>query len=219
MTVKLDHYWTIIPEKTEEYNNFIIKKFIPGVNKLHMHTVAAWYVIVGAYSEIIFESASNDLEVIEKALQNEKYQALKAELLNYVKNYKTKVLVKTGKNYSYSTDVYHDTIKFNQMWNLISGKKEEYGHFTTETFYPILEELGVTIAQEWEVLIGDSPSIICEGRAHDTNNLIKNLGSKEFCQAKREFKQYVENYESRILCFHIQKLKGYKSASYKLISG
>ncbi len=217
--VKLDHYWTIIPEKIDEYNNFIIKKFIPGVNHLHMHTVAAWYVIVGAYSEIIFESASNDLEIIEKALQNEKYQMLKAELLNYVKNYKTKVLVKTGKNYTYSTDVYHDTIKFNQMWNLISGKKEEYERFTTEKFYPILEEMGITIAQEWEVLIGDSPSIICEGRAHDTNNLIKNLRTKKFCQAKREFKQYVENYESRILCFHIQKIKGYKSASYKLIAG
>ena len=217
--VKFDHYWTIIPEKIKEYNNFIIKKFIPGVNSLHMHTVAAWYVIVGAYSEIILESASNNLEVIEKALQNEKYQMLKAELLNYVKNYKTKVLVKTGKDYSYSTDVYHDTIKFNQMWNLIGDKKEEYGHFTTEKFYPILEEMGITIAQEWEVLIGDSPSIILEGRAHDTDNLIKNLRSQKFCQAKREFKEYIENYESRILCFHIQKIKGYKAASYKLISG
>ncbi len=217
--VKLDHYWTIIPDKIEEYNNFIIKKFIPGVNHLHMHTVAAWYVIVGAYSEIIFENASNNLEVIDKALQDKKYKMLKAELLNYVKNYKTKVLVRTGQKDTYSTDVYHDTIKFNQMWNLISAKKEEYERFTTETFYPVLEELGVTIAQEWEVLIGDSPSIILEGRAHDTDNLIQNIGSKKFCKAKRELKQYVENYESRILCFHIQKRKGYKSASYKLISG
>lgn len=219
MTVKLDHYWTIIPEKNAEYNDFITKKFIPGLNNLHMHTVAAWYVIVGAYSEIILESASNDLEIIEKALQDPKYQALKGELLNYVKNYKNKVLVKTGKKFSYSTDVKEDTIKFNQMWNLISEKKEEYGQFTSEKFFPLLEDMGITIAQEWEVLIGDSPSIILEGRSHDTDNLIKNLGSRAFCEAKRELKKYIDSYESRILCFHIQKVKGYKSASYKIISG
>jgi hypothetical protein len=31
-------------------------------------------------------------------------------------------------------------------------------------------------------------------------------------------KEYIEDYQSRILTFHIQKMKGYKSASYRLIS-
>jgi hypothetical protein len=32
-------------------------------------------------------------------------------------------------------------------------------------------------------------------------------------------KQFVENYESRILTFHIQKVDGYKSQSYQLVAG
>ena len=217
MTVKLDHYWTIIPGKTEEYNKFILKKFIPGVNQLGLHTVAVWSVLVGAYSEIMFESVTSDLDLLEKALKNKKYKELKADLLNYVRKYKSKVLVKTGKKDSYSSDIREDTVKFNQMWDLI-GDKKEYGRFVINEFYPLLEELGVTVAREWEVLIGDGPSILCEGRAKDINNLIHNLQSKKFQEAKQKLKEFVENYESRILTFHIQKIKGYKSASYSVVT-
>jgi hypothetical protein len=171
---------------------------------------------VGAYSEIMFECVSSDLEIIEKALQNKKYKELKADLLNYVKKYKTKVLVKTGKKDSYSTDIREDTVKFNQMWDLI-GDKKEYGRYVINEFYPTLEEMGISVAREWEVLIGDGPSIICEGRAKDTYNLIHNLQSDKFQQAKQKLKEFVENYESRILTFHIQKIKGYKSASYRVV--
>jgi len=218
MTVKLNHYWEIIPELNEEYNKFITRKFIPGVNSLGMHTVAGWTVLVGAYSEIIFETACSDLELLEKALQNKTYKGLKANLFNYVKNYKTKVLVTTGKKDTYSIDVREDTVKFNQTWDLISEKKKDYGQFTNQEYYPLLRELGIEIAREWEVLIGDGPSIICEGRATDVNTLITNLQTKKFRNAKRKLKEYIERYESRILTFHIQKIKGYKSASYDIIS-
>ena len=88
MPVKLNQYWTVLPGKTEEYNKFILKKFIPGVNQLGMHTGAVWSVLVGAYSEIMFESVANDLDLIEKALKDKNYKELKGELLNYVKKYK-----------------------------------------------------------------------------------------------------------------------------------
>jgi hypothetical protein len=216
MTVKLNQYWTVNPIKTEEYNKFILKKFIPGLNQLGLHTVAVWSVLVGAYSEIMFESVTNDLDLLEQAMKKKKYKELKGDLLNYVKKYKTKVLVKTGKRDSYSTDVREDTVKFNQMWDLV-GDKKGYGRFVIDEFYPLLEELGVTVAREWEVFIGDGPSIICEGRAKDINSLIGNLQSDKFQDAKQKLKQFVENYESRILTFHIQKVKGYKSASYHVV--
>lgn len=217
MTVKLNQYWTVNPTKAEEYNKFILKKFIPGVNKLGLHTVAVWSVLVGAYSEIMFETVTSDLDLLEQALKNPKYKELKGDLLNYVKKYKTKVLVKTGKKDSYSSDIRDDTVKFNQMWD-ISGNKKDYGRYVIDIFYPLLEELGISVAREWEVLIGDGPSIICEGRATDIPNLIHNLQSDKFQQAKQKLKEFVENYESRILTFHIQKIKGYKSASYRVVS-
>ena len=218
MPVKLNHYWTVIHDRRNEYEKFIINKFIPKINKLGLHTVAGWSVLVGGYSEIVFECVSNDLDQLEKALQHPNYKEMKARLFNYVKNYKTKVLVKTGKIDSYSTDIHRETVKFNQTWNLISDKKKEYGQYVIDEFYPVLENLGVSIASEWEVLIGDGPSIICEGRAKEVGNLISNLQSKKFRHAKKMLKGYIENYESRILTFHVHKQKGYKSESYEIIS-
>ena len=217
MPVKLNSYYTINQEKYQEYNKFMIKKFIPGINKLGLHTLAGWTVLVGAYSEIVLECAANDLSLLESVLRDKKYKELKANLLNYVKNYKTKVLVKTGKKDSYSTDIKENTVKFNQAWDLIGDKKKDYGVFTKNEFYPLLEKLGIYVAREWEVLIGDGPSIICEGRATDIDSMIRNLQSKEFQRAKLQMKNYIENYRSRILTFHIQKIKGYKSASYHIV--
>ncbi|MBU1397848.1 MAG: hypothetical protein KKH85_02970 [Proteobacteria bacterium] len=217
MSVKLNHYYSINPVMNEEYEKFIINKFIPGVNSLDLHTVAVWSVLIGAYSEIVFENASSDLELIEKALRDKRYKDLKRDLFKYVKNYKTKVLVNTGKIDSYSIDILKDTIKFSQMWDIQSHKKDEYEQFIINEYFPVLKELGISVAGEWEVLIGDGPGIICEGRVSDINNLINNLQSKKFQNAKRKLREHIENYSSRILTFHIHKVKGYKSASYQMV--
>jgi DNA repair exonuclease SbcCD ATPase subunit len=202
MSVKLNHYWSVIPGRDEAYVKFVINQFIPGVNSLGLHTVAVWSVLIGAYSEIVLENASSDLEIIEKALKNKQYKFLKQDLFKFVKNYQTKILVNTGKIDSYTMDISKDTIKFNQMWNVLSHKKDEYDQFVINEYYPALNELGISVAGEWEVLIGDGPGIICEGRVSDINNLIRNLQSRRFQNATRELKQHIENYRSRILTLH-----------------
>ena len=217
MAVKLNHYWSIIPGMDEDYVKFIINKFIPGVNNLGLQTVAVWSVLVGAYSELLLENASGDLDIIEKALKDKRYKILKQDLLKFVTNYQTKVLVNTGKIDSYTMDIRKDTIKFNQMWNVLSHKKEEYDEFVINEYFPVLNELGISVAGEWEVLIGDGPGIICEGRVSDIDNLIKNLQSEKFQNAKLKLKELIVNYRSRILTFYIQKQKGYKSESYQKV--
>lgn len=219
MPVKFNQYWTVIFDKTREYEKFIIRKYIPGMNKLGIHIVAGWSVLIGGYSENILEGISNDLELLENALRNKNYRELNDELQNYIQKYKTKVLVSTGKIEQYTGDIKENTIKFSQTWDVISKTKDQYEAYVTETFYPCMEELGIQVAREWEVLIGDGPRMLCEGRAQDIDSttLISNLQSKKFQKAKKGLKQFVENYESRILTFHIQKVLGYKSASYELM--
>ena len=217
MAVKFNQYWTIISEKREEYGDFIIKEFVPGMNSLGIHVVAGWSVLVGSYSEMLVESMSSDLDLIETALKNPKFRELQDNLLTYVKAYKTKVLVPVRRKDSYTTDIKKDTIKFNQMWNVISKTKDEYENFVLNEYYPLMEESNITVAGEWQVLIGDGPHIICEGRVRDTEKLIKTIQSREFRRARRKLKGFVENFECRIPSFHIQKVKGYKSASYHML--
>jgi len=218
MSVKFNQYWGIVYAKTDDYAQFLLKDYIPGLNELGIHTVAGWLILVGGYSEIMLEGVSNDLSLIEKAITTPKFRDLNDQLLNYVKDYKTKILAPTGRKDTYSIDIKENTVKLNQMWNVVSGLKEEYSRFVEQEFYPCMESLNIHVAGEWEVLIGDGPRIICEGRATEVSTLISNLQTKEFRKAKQQIRKYIENYQSRILSFHIQKVRGYKSASYNVVS-
>lgn len=220
MPVKFNQYWTVNQDTMSAYEQFLINKYIPGINKLGIHTVAGWSVLIGGYSEIIFEGVTSDLEILEIALRDAKYKALNDQIQNYVKNYKTKVLISTGIKEAYTTEIKKQTLKFTQAYDIISNKREAYDQFVLTSYYPLLEELGIQIASEWEVLIGDGPRIICEGRAEGQNadSLISNLQRDIYSKAKHKLKRFVEHYESRILTFHIHKVKGYKSSSYDIIS-
>jgi len=218
MSVKFNQYWGIVYAKTDDYAQFLLKDYIPGLNELGIHTVAGWLILVGGYSEIMLEGVSSDLSLIEKAITTPKFRDLNDQLLNYVKDYKTKILAPTGRKDTYSIDIKENTVKLNQMWNVVSGLKEEYSRFVEQEFYPCMESLNIHVAGEGEVLIGDGPRIICEGRATEVSTLISNLQTKEFRKAKQRIRKYIENYQSRILSFHIQKVRGYKSASYNVVS-
>jgi hypothetical protein len=217
MPVKFNHYWNIIPDKAKDYKKFILNTFIPEMNKFNINVVSGWSIIVGSYSEVILESVASDLEVLEKGLRHEKFIDLKAKLFDYVSLYKTKVLVPTHKDIPYSRELGEYTIKFNQLWDIIPGKHEDYKRYTNEEFYPCLEELGIKIAGKWQVLFGGSPQVLCEGRVKDVDSLINNLRSDKFIKAKYKLKNFIYHYESRLLSFHIQKIKGYKSTSYEMI--
>jgi len=217
MTVKFNQYWTIIPERTKSYEKFIIRDYIPGLNRAGIQIVAGWSVIIGAYSEIMLEGVSNDLDLLEQALKQPKYRELNENLLSHVRGYKTKILIPSGRTDIYSIDIKEHTVKFSQMWDIISGKKADYERFVSDEYYPLLESAGIHIAGEWEVFIGDGPHFICEARVIEYETLIENLQSKKFRKAKTDLKQLIENYQSRLLAFHIKKVKGYKSASYDIV--
>ena len=218
MPVKLNQYYTVIPDRNKDYEKFLIKDFIPGSNRMGIHIVAGWSVIIGAYTEIILEGVSNDLDLLEQALKQSKYRELYDNLLSYVKGYKTKILVPTGRTDMYSMDIEKHTVKFIQMWDVITGKKADYERFVSEEYYTLMKAAGIHVAGEWEVFIGDGPHFICEARVSEYETLIETLQSKKFRKAKTDLKQFVENYQSRLLAFHVQKVKGYKSASYNMIN-
>jgi len=218
MPVKFNQYWTVIPHRIQDYEKYIISDYIPGLNRLGIQIVAGWSVIIGAYSEIMLEGVSNDLDILERALKQSNYKQLNENLLSYVKGYKTKILIPSGRTNIYSMDVKEHTVKFSQMWDVITEKKADYERFVSENYYPLMEKAGINVAGEWEVFIGDGPHFICEARVSEYETLIEKLQSEEFRKAKTHLKQLIENYQSRLLAFHVQKVKGYKSASYKIIN-
>lgn len=216
MAVKFLEYWDIDPEKKREYKNFILKEHIPTLNNLGITIVAAWNVLIGAFPQIISEGVAEDLNQVQMALTSETYKNLNNRLLTFVTNYKSKVQVPTGRLEHLPREIEKGTVKFNQYWDIIPGKEKEYEAFIHDTCVPKMNELGIKIAGEWSVLIGESPHVILEGRAKSLDILMKALQSDDYRQLKAKLMDMVNHCNSRVLVFHALRSIGYKSVSYEM---
>ena len=215
MSVKFNEYWNIIPEKTDDYIDFMQKYRIPTLNKLGINIVAMWSVLIGASPQIVSEGVAEDLDKLELALKSEDYKKTNTKLLHIITEYKSKVLVSSGRFPHLPRAISSGTVKFSQYWDIIPGKEEKYDDFIRNVHYPAMEELGIRIADEWNVLIGESPHILYEGRADNAEQLLAALKSPKFRIMKNELLKLVSNYNSRVLVFHAFRAKGGTSKEYK----
>jgi len=211
MAVKFNEYWDIIPEALNEYVEFMQRDKIPTMNRLGINIAAIWCVLIGARPQIVSEGIAADLDQLEAALKSGDYSKTSARLLHFVTDYRSKVLISTGRFPQLPRVTEKGTVKFSQYWDMIPGREEEYDHFIKNDFYPAMEDLGIMIGGEWKILIGESPNIFFEGRSEHAERLLTALTSQKFKMMKYELLKVVSNYSSRVLVFHAFKAKGKKS--------
>ena len=90
--VKLLLSWDIKPGKEMDYFDFIVKEFAPGLMKLGIQLTEAWYTIFGDGPQILTGGVTEDLETMRDILQSEEWLELKSKLLQFVTNFKQKVV-------------------------------------------------------------------------------------------------------------------------------
>jgi hypothetical protein len=99
MSVKLLMHWDIKPGRDQDYFEFVIRDWLPGVNKIGVHPVWAWYTIYSRNddtAQITAEVVADDLPTMRTALGTEDWAKLHERLLEYVQNYRHKVVRVTG---------------------------------------------------------------------------------------------------------------------------
>lgn len=215
MSVKFNEYWNIIHDKMDEYVEFMQRSRIPTMNRLGVNVVAMWNALIGAGPQIISEGISQDLDCVEKALKSEDFKKMNIKLLTQVTDYHSKILVSSGRFPHLPRQIEKGTVKFSQYWDIIPGKEEKYDHFIRNEYYPGMEELGIRTADEWYVLIGESPHTFYEGRADNAEKLLAALKSQKFRILKKDLLYLVSNYTSRVLVFHAFRAKGAASTDYE----
>lgn len=97
--IKLLMHWDIKPGRDQEYFEFVIREWLPGVNKLGIQPTWAWYTIYSRDSstaQITAEAIADDLPTMRQALTSDDWSALHQRLLEYVQNYHHKVVRVTG---------------------------------------------------------------------------------------------------------------------------
>ena len=92
MSVKLMLSWDIAPEHEQDYFEFVIGEFIPGVQRLGFQPVEAWATIYGDYPQIQVGILAEDLPGIQQALCSDGWIQMQDKLLALVKNFSYKVV-------------------------------------------------------------------------------------------------------------------------------
>ncbi len=92
MPVKVLMTWDISPEHEQEYFEFVIGEWIPGIQRLGLEPVEAWATIYGNYPQIQVAMLAPDLPDAQRVLASTDWTMLRSKLFNYVRNYNFKVV-------------------------------------------------------------------------------------------------------------------------------
>jgi len=92
MTVKLVMTWDIAPDHEQDYYEFVINEFVPGVQRLGLQPAEAWVTVFGDYPQIQVGILADDLPGVQRALNSDSWTQLQDKLFALVQNFSYKVI-------------------------------------------------------------------------------------------------------------------------------
>lgn len=92
MQVKLIMTWDIKLGRDQDYFEFVVRDFAPGVKRMGLQVTQAWFTAYGSASQIMMEGISDDLETMKAMLDSPEWQAMFDKLDEFVVNYEQKIV-------------------------------------------------------------------------------------------------------------------------------
>ncbi|MFZ5819463.1 MAG: hypothetical protein ACOYYJ_06145 [Chloroflexota bacterium] len=96
MSVKLLMTWDIAPERDQEYFEFVVGEFVPGVQRIGLQPVEAWATIYGPYPQIQVGLLAENAQRVQNALNSREWVQLQQQLFGYVNNFALKIVPARG---------------------------------------------------------------------------------------------------------------------------
>lgn len=96
MPGKLIMTWDINPEHEQEYFEFVVREFLPQVQKLGFQLSDAWVTVYGRQPQIMVGAILPTTSQILRIIDSEQWDSLINRLLDYVTNFESKVVPATG---------------------------------------------------------------------------------------------------------------------------
>lgn len=92
MTVKLLMTWDILPGREQEYFEFVVREFIPAMQRVGLEPSDAWFTMYGNQPQIMTAAQSFDLAEMNQVLTSDDWHELTTRLLEFVDNFEYKVV-------------------------------------------------------------------------------------------------------------------------------
>lgn len=96
MSVKLIMTWDISSDQEQDYFEFVVREFIPGVQRMGFELSDAWATVYGSSPQILVSAMLPDAKEARQVMKSAEWRDLQTNLQNYVKNYKQKIVPARG---------------------------------------------------------------------------------------------------------------------------
>lgn len=96
MSAKLIMSWDLAPEREQEYFEFVVREFMPGIQRMGFDVSDAWATVYGNQPQIMVGATLPTVQEIREILDSSEWKSLNNQLLDYVKNYSYKVVDAKG---------------------------------------------------------------------------------------------------------------------------
>jgi hypothetical protein len=88
--------WDIMPEREQEYFEFVVRGFIPGVQRLGFELSDAWATVYGNQPQILVGAVIPSKGRAQQLLDSSEWRSLNNQLQDFVHNYDQKIVDATG---------------------------------------------------------------------------------------------------------------------------
>lgn len=92
MAVKLLMTWDILTGREQEYFEFVVRDFIPGMQRLGLEPSDAWFTMYGEGPQIMAAAQMPTLSNLQSVLDSPDWDDLIKLLLEYVENFSYKIV-------------------------------------------------------------------------------------------------------------------------------
>lgn len=94
--VKVIFTWNIRPGHEQDYFTYVLREYLPGLNKLGMEITDAWATVYGDQPQILLGAVVSSKEISQQILLSKKWTDLTEVLLDYVDDFDVKIAPHKG---------------------------------------------------------------------------------------------------------------------------
>jgi hypothetical protein len=89
--------WDILPGREQEYFEFVVRDFIPGMQRLGLEPNDAWFTMYGDQPQIMASAQMPTLGALNEVIDSPAWSDLTRLLMDYVENFNYKIVpARTG---------------------------------------------------------------------------------------------------------------------------
>ncbi|HEY3278186.1 MAG TPA: hypothetical protein VGJ94_16345 [Syntrophorhabdaceae bacterium] len=193
--------WDIVRGRESEYTDFVLREYLPVMQKIGLPIIGGFHVVIGAGPTISAVSTPSDITGLQRALDSHEFPLITDEFQKYIVNYGSRLLRNSGRIAEAPYTVEPGTWRFNQHYTLVPKVEKSYTAFLEREYVPALLDQGIRVKAEWQGVIGSGPSrILLEGVAPRIQDIASALMSDRIAVARNILvTTYGRHYSSRIL--------------------